>query len=121
MYLPATHCKQVPPSDPVYPLLQRQWVAAALPLGELESAGHAAQVPAEVADVVVRYVPAAQSVHVAVPVIILYFPPAHAVHAKPFAPVYPALHAHWVEAVLVTTELEFPGQAVQSSLPVLLL
>ena len=65
MYLPATHCKQVPPSDPVYPLLQRQWVAAALPLGELESAGHAAQVPAEVAEVVVRYVPAAQAVHVA--------------------------------------------------------
>jgi hypothetical protein len=49
------------------------------------------------------------------------FPPAHAVHAKPFAPVYPALHTHWVEAVLVTAELEFPGQAVQSSLPVLLL
>ena len=68
-----------------------------------------------------EYVPAAQSVHVAVPVIILYFPPAYAVHAKPFAPVYPSLHEHWVEAVLVTTELEFPGQAVQSSLPVLLL
>ena len=65
-----------------------------------------------------EYLPAAQSVHVAVPVIILYFPPAHAVHAKPFAPVYPALHMHWVETVLACAELEPAGQSVHNAVPV---
>jgi hypothetical protein len=68
-----------------------------------------------------EYLPAAQSVHVAVPVIILYFPPAHAVHAKPFAPVYPALHAHWVKTVLACAELEPVGQTVHNAVPVLVL
>ena len=98
--------------------MQTQMVDA---LEDCEFRGHRAHVLSATAPVGAEYLPVAQSVHVAVPVIILYFPPAHAVHAKPFAPVYPALHAHWVEAVLVTAELEFPGQAVQSSLPVLLL
>ena len=37
--VPATHAVQVPPSGPVHPTLQVQFVKAALPKGELESVG----------------------------------------------------------------------------------
>ena len=94
----------------MYPLLQRQWVAAALPLGELESAGHAAQVPAEVAEVVVRYVPAAQSVHVAGPIESLYFPATQPVHVPPSGPVDPGLQTQLVCATDPSADCVLPGQ-----------
>ena len=66
-----------------------------------------------------EFVPATQSVHVAVPVTVLYFPPPYTVHVKQFAPAYPVLHTHWIKAVLVTAELEPTGQTVQVEFPVL--
>ena len=41
LYLPATHCTQVPPSGPHEPRLQLQFVTALLPAAELEFVGHA--------------------------------------------------------------------------------
>ena len=41
LYFPATHAVHGPPSGPVDPALQVQLVKAALPAGELESAGQA--------------------------------------------------------------------------------
>jgi len=65
--------------------LQVQAAPAELASGELELAGHATQVAATVAPVVVKYVPAAQSVQTALPEAILYFPTAHGVHTPPSA------------------------------------
>jgi len=92
LYLPATHGKQGSPSCPVNPLLHRQLDEAELPLEEIESAGHAAQVSAAVAAVVVRYFPVLQLVHTAEPMSILCCPFSHAVHVSPFPPVNPGLH-----------------------------
>jgi hypothetical protein len=55
-----------------------------------------------------EYLPAAQSVHVAVPVIILYFPPAHAEHVPPLGPVNPGLQTQIVNAI---GDCEFDRQA----------
>jgi hypothetical protein len=41
--------------------------------------------------VMVEYVPAAQSVHAALPIAVLYFPGTHATHGPPSGPVNPAL------------------------------
>jgi hypothetical protein len=49
-------------------------------------------VASAVAPVVVKYVPAPQSVHATLPVTVLYFPAAHAAHVPPSGPVYPVLH-----------------------------
>ena len=43
------------------------------------------------APVLVRYLPAPQSVHVALPMTVLYFPATQAVHVAPFVPEYPRL------------------------------
>jgi hypothetical protein len=45
--------------------------------------GQAVHVASAVAPVVVKYVPAPQSVHATVPVTVLYFPTAHAAHVPP--------------------------------------
>ena len=83
--------------------MQTQMVDA---LEDCEFEGEALHVLSAIAPVDAENLPAVQSVHTAEPVSVLYFPAAHAVHAKPFAPVYPALHAHWVETVLACGELE---------------
>ncbi len=87
LYLPATQVVHGPPSGPVNPTLHIQAVRATLDIGELELVGHARQVAATVAPTVAEYVPAAQSVHAAVPVAILYLPATQAVHTPPFGPV----------------------------------
>ena len=43
LYVPAKHCKHVPPSAPVYPALQIHAVMAVLPAGEFEFAGQLTQ------------------------------------------------------------------------------
>jgi hypothetical protein len=65
-----------------------------------------------------EYLPAAQSVHVAVPVTVLYFPPAHAEHTKPFAPVYPKSQRQTVIVVCPMRACpEFDGQSVHTAGP----
>jgi hypothetical protein len=83
LYLPAMHAVQEPPSGPVNPTLHVQAARAELEIGELELVGHARQAVAIVAPVVVKYVPAAQSLHTALPMAILYFPATQAVHTPP--------------------------------------
>ena len=63
-----------------------QTARAELAIGELELVGHVTQVAAAEAPVVVKYVPAAQSVHAAEPVKLLYFPATHATHTPPSGP-----------------------------------
>ena len=64
-----------------------------------------------VAPVTADHVPAAQSVHAAMPVLILYLPATHAEHVAPFAPVNPALHVQAVITVLETGAFAFAGHA----------
>lgn len=93
LYLPATHCVQVPPpSGPEEPALQVQAVMAELPAGELEWVGQVEQESSDVAPTVTEYVPATQSVHTAVPDTALYFPTRQFTHVPPFGPEYPFLH-----------------------------
>ena len=117
LYVPAMHAEQGPPSDPVYPLLQRQWFSAALPLGELEAAGHVAQVVAEAAPTAAENALAAQSVHAAEPEAALCFPATHDTHASPLDPVAPALQVQAVMRADPGGEFEFAGQTSQVGLP----
>jgi pimeloyl-ACP methyl ester carboxylesterase len=89
----------------------RAWLAS----GELELLGHVTQVAAAVAPVVVKNVPAAQSVHAALPVAILYLPATQAVHVPP---VNPALHAWLEQTVAPTAEIDPAGHAVHAWSPV---
>jgi hypothetical protein len=57
--------------DNANPTLQVQLVDVVLPAGELEFAGHARQVAADVAAAVGEYVPAPQLVHATEPVVVL--------------------------------------------------
>ena len=61
--------------------------------------GQAVHVASAVAPVVVKYVPAPQSVHATVPVTVLYFPAAHSSHVPPLGPVNPRLQTQLVNAV----------------------
>ena len=149
LYFPVTHAVHVPPLDPVKPVLQVQLVKDGLPVGELEFNGQVMQVevveaptaeeyvssPQLVhtgAPVVVKYVPAPQSVHVEVdedptaveyfpapqsmhradPVDDLYFPATHAVQVPPSGPFQPVLQVQFVKSVFPAGELEFDGQAM---------
>jgi len=56
--------------------------------------------------------------HAASYVASLYLPPSHAEHSPPLVPANPALHLHAVNAELPTTEDEFPGHVVQTSLEI---
>ena len=82
----------------------------------MELLGHARHVAAAEAPTVVEYFPAAQSVHAAEPVAILYLPATQAVHVPPSGPVYPALQAVAMQAVLLElppTEFVLAGHARQ--------
>jgi hypothetical protein len=81
LYVPATHAVHVPPFGPEKPALQVQAASAEPEIGELELVGHPRHVVATVAPTVAENVPAAQSVHAAVPVAILYLPATQAVHS----------------------------------------
>jgi len=76
---------------PYVPALHVQLLAAELAFGELELAGHARHAVALVAFVIVEYVPAAQSVHAALPIAVLYFPGTHATQGPPSGPLNPGL------------------------------
>ena len=56
-------------------------------------------------------VPAAQSLHAALPVATLYLPATHWEHGPPLLPVAPALQEQLVEAVLAAGEFECVGHA----------
>ena len=81
LYFPATHAAHGPPFGPVDPVLQVQFVKAALPAGELEFDGQALHVELAEAPAAVEYVPAPQFVHRAAPVNALYVPATHAIHS----------------------------------------
>lgn len=113
LYVPAAHVEHMP-SGPVYPALQgtgMQELMDELAMDEVEPSGHATQVAAVVAPVVGEYVPAAQSVHMALPVSILYLPVMQAVHTPPSGPVEPALQVQAVMVVLASGALEPSGHA----------
>ena len=113
LYLPAAQAVHVPPSGPVKPTLHVQAARTALEIGELELVGHPIQVVATVAPRVVEYVPAAQSVHVALPVAGLYLPATHNTHTPPSGPVKPTLHVQAARTALEIGELELVGHPIQ--------
>ena len=67
LYFPATHAKHVPPSGPVYPVLQIQAVTVVCPIAECPES--------------------LQAVQAVEPLSVLYVPAAHAEHRSPYAPV----------------------------------
>jgi len=99
LYLPATHAVHVPPSGPDEPALQMQLVKAALPAGELESAGQAMHVEIDVALTTSEYVHALQSMQsdsASLPSVSTYFPGGQSRHGDddPLTNEYlPAAHA----------------------------
>jgi hypothetical protein len=106
------------------PALHAQLAAAVLPSEEFEFAGHARHAAADVAAVVGEYVPAAQSVHAALPVAVLYLPATQAVHGPPSGPVYPALQPRLIQAALdelAIGEVKPVGHAMHAPEPVALL
>ncbi len=116
--MPATQGRHGQLLAPVYPTLHAQLLKAVLPAAELEFPGQAANVEATVA---VEYVPMAQLRHAlakVAPTVAEYLLTPQAVHVPPFGPVYPALHTHWVEAVLTCAEFEPTGQTVHNAVPV---
>jgi hypothetical protein len=115
LYLPATQAVHGPdPSGPEKPMLHLQSVTVELALGEVELPGHSTQVVATVAPVVVKYVPALQSVHTALPVASLYLPAMQTVHGPdPSGPEKPTLHVQSATDELPLGELELPGHATQ--------
>ena len=116
LYLPAAQPEQVPPSGPVNPMLHVQAPIALLPDPDELLAGQLVHTPDPVAPGVVEYVPAPQSVHVAVPVEPLYLPAKHDAHGPPFGPVAPALQVQLAKVPLPAGELEFVGHALQVAL-----
>jgi len=130
---PAMHTEHNPPLGPVYPVLQTQLAFAVDAAGDCVNCGHPWQLvvndapgvglylPASqfkqelsnVAPVVVRYLPALQSVHTAAPVVVLYFPAAHAAQFPPLGPVNPTLQTQLVCAVDPAADCAFDGQFVQ--------
>ena len=108
---PGKHAEHTPPSGPVYPVLHVHVVDVLAPRAtEYELAGHPAQVPAAVAPVVDRYVPAEQSEQAAEPLTSLNFPATHAEHTPPSGPVNPALQVHAAIPEPDDAEFEFAGQ-----------
>jgi hypothetical protein len=64
LYFPSAQAVQVPPFDPVNPMLQIQATKAILPPGDTEPDGQFVQVPTPVAPTTVEYELAPQSMHV---------------------------------------------------------
>jgi hypothetical protein len=94
---------------------EEQLVKDALPADEVELDGQAMHVELPEDPTAVEYVPAPQSVQVAVPFKVLYFPATHAAHGPPFGPVDPALQVQLVKAALPAGELELVGQTVHDA------
>ncbi len=113
-HLATSHAVQTPPSGPVKPALHVHMLDALQPLHDAPVFdGHAIQVAASVAPVVVEYTPAPQLVHNALPVLILYLPATHAEQTPPLGPVKPTLHVQAARTELDIGELEPAGHATQ--------
>jgi hypothetical protein len=118
-YEPLAQAVHVPEFMSMKPALHVQEVTTELGLGELEFVGQSIHVVAIVAPTVVEYVPAAQSVHTALPVAILYLPATQAVHGPPLGPVFPILHVQAAPAVHPVHDApEFAGHGLHTLLPV---
>jgi hypothetical protein len=111
LYCPSRHTVHGPSLGPVKPFWQMQAASAVLAVGDVEPIGHARHSASDVATAVDEYVPAAQSVHAALPMFVLNVPAEQGVHAPPSRPVKPALHTQTARAELRLGELEFTGQA----------
>jgi hypothetical protein len=92
-----------------------QAVRAELESGEFAKSEHCVHT---VAPATATYVPAPQSVHIVFPVVSVNFPTTHALHGFPFSPLYPALQAQAVAAVLELGEVELPGHVIHTVAPV---
>jgi hypothetical protein len=84
-----------------------------LPATEPDFSGHATQELSVAAPVVVRYLPAPQSMHEAEPIISLYSPASQAVHGPPFDPVNPGLQRQLIWTLLPLGDCEFTVQFAQ--------
>jgi hypothetical protein len=115
LYLPTTHCVQMPPSDPVEPASQVHAVKAELPTGESEYVGHVVHV---VAPIAAEYVPDPQSRHESAPVATLYLPTTHCVQVPPLGPDEPGLQMQAVEDELPAGESEYVGQVEHVVAPI---
>jgi len=113
LYLPAAQAEHVPPLSPVNPGLQTQLVSAVDPTADCVLLGQARQVLSATAPVAARYLPAPQSVHVALSVVVLNFPAAQAKHVPPLGPVNPRLQTQLVSTVDPTADCVFDGHATQ--------
>jgi hypothetical protein len=82
-----------------------------------ELAGQAVHRDSLAAAVDAEYLPAPQSVHVALFGTEEYLPSPHATHAPPLGPTYPALHTHAVSSVLREGEFELTGHEKQDAAP----
>ena len=111
LYFPATQAVHATPFGPVYPVLQTQPCTPVLAVEEFVFEGHAEQVEPVVAPRVPEYVPAPQSVHVALPMTVLYFPAKQAVHVPPSGPEYPVLQTQLSTLVLAVGEFVNEGHA----------
>ena len=76
-------------------------------------ASHARQELSVLAPVVVRYLPALQSVHKTEPITSLYSPAPQAVHGPPFDPVNPGLQRQLIWTLLPLGDCEFTVQFAQ--------
>jgi hypothetical protein len=92
-----------------------QAVAAGLPKGEFEFAGHVKHVETWLAPTDAEYVPISQSGHVSDPASALYFPAMHSEHVSPLRPDEPALHMQSISSLLAVGALELSGQSRHSS------
>jgi len=114
LYLPATHCTQVPPLNPVNTGLHTQSLTWALEIGDIESAWHAWQT-SDPAPTAVEYFPTAHWLHSAVPRAALNFPATQMRHDSPSGPVNPGLQVQLVMTLLASGEFEFDEHGTQTS------
>lgn len=114
LYVPTRHASQDPPLEPVYPALHKHAVCTLLADGDCEFGGQLPHVWAEIAPVVLEYLPVEHSLHNCDPLCGLYVPGIHKTHVSPSSPVDPALQVQLCMYVADTGELEPGGQSSQA-------
>jgi len=78
LYLPAAHREQLPPSGPVEPAMQVQFVIILLPLPEKLSTGHGSQGASKISAGLVEYFPDAHNIQDEEPFTAFQVPATHA-------------------------------------------